>query len=190
MVRPARGRPAPLDLAQLYRQLEGELLRYAERLVEGDGAEDVVQEAVLKFLVQQERSDVPLTPHDARLRLMSMVKDEALDRLRNVRRESRLMQLITGPTATLRRWMRAGQATGDAAILQAIRDAMDFMKPSDREVWVLMHEHGFTVAEAAAHLKVSRGSCRASIACANKILRIELARIGVTPDTVGAREEP
>jgi RNA polymerase sigma factor (sigma-70 family) len=190
LVRPARGHPAPLDVAQLYRQVEGELLRYAARLLPGDGAEDVVQEAVLKFLVQQDRLGGALTAHDARLRLLAMVKDAARDRMRSTRRQSRLMQLITGPTATIRRWMRAGQAVNDATILLAIRDAMDQMKPSDREVWVMMHEHGLTVADTANHLGISRGTCRAAIASANKVLRGELARLGVTPDTIGMREAP
>src|SRR5690606_7882970 len=107
LVRQSRGVEHEAEVALLYRALHATLRRYAVRLVDRDDADDVVQDAMLKYLAQRERQGKALAPDAARLRLLSMVKDAARDRLRRGRRESRLMQLITGPSAAVRRWMSA-----------------------------------------------------------------------------------
>ena len=63
-----------------------------------------------------------LSLEDVRIRLMVMVHDVAIDRQRAQKKESRMMRLITGPTATVRRWMNPRRATDDDAIRTAIRE--------------------------------------------------------------------
>lgn len=189
LVRQPRGVEHEAEVALLYRALHATLRRYAVRLVDRDDADDVVQDAMLKYLAQREREGKALAPDDARLRLLSMVKDAARDRLRRSRRESRLMQLITGPTAAVRRWMSARRPADDGAIREAIHEALGQLPSYTREPWLLVREQGLSVDEAAALLEVTPDSCRALISKANRELRRLLSRQGFTPHSLRGRDD-
>lgn len=213
LVRQATRLEEEAEQALFYRREFPGLARYAARLVDPDDVEDVVQDALVKFLAQRARErerhrerhrererggerratgEQPwagLSEEDARIRLMVMVRDVVIDRERVRRKESRMMRLVTGPSAAIRRWMSPRRATDDDAILRAVRDALLQLPASLRDPWILVKEHGFTVAEAAVQLGCRRKSINAAIAKANRHLRDRLMREGITPATLRGRDD-
>lgn len=205
LVRRATRLEEEAELALFFRREQAALVRYAARLSDPDSAEDIVQDAMLKFLAQREREVergsegvgagagepqwAGLSLEDVRIRLMVMVHDVAIDRQRAQKKESRMMRLITGPTATVRRWMNPRRATDDDAIRTAIRDILLQLPAHIREPWIQVRENGYTVEEAAALLGYHPKSIRASIAKANQKLRERLAREGMTPSALRGRDD-
>jgi RNA polymerase sigma factor (sigma-70 family) len=191
---PKRGREgAPVDLATTYRAVLPVLMRYASRMVSARDADDVVQDAMLKFLAQRregagdgdDAAEWAPTERDLRLRLVSMLRDSALDRLRREKAELRLMQLISGPTATMRRWMNPRRSVEDAELRMSIEQAVARLSPYVREPWLLSREMGMTVDEIATLLGITPASCRTSITRANAELRRMLEAYHVTPRIIG-----
>ncbi|MBK8057881.1 MAG: sigma-70 family RNA polymerase sigma factor [Gemmatimonadetes bacterium] len=198
LVRPATRLEGEADIALLYRQMQGDLTRYAARLVDPEEVEDVVHDAILKFLAQRERERerardggreaLGLAGDDARIRLMVMVRDVAIDRYRNAQAQSRLMRLITGPSATIRRWMNTRRSADDNDIRFTIQEALRGLPEYIREPWLLVVEFGYSYKEAAAHLNIDTGTCRACVSRANARLREQLTADGLTPDALRGRE--
>ncbi len=201
LVRQATRLEAEGELALLFRREQPMLVRYAARLSDPEQAEDIVQDALLKFLAQRrrerDRADdregehpwAGLGTEDARLRLTVMVRDVALDRTRLLKKESRMMRLITGPSATVRRWMSARRAVDNGVIRSAIHAALLLMDPSLREPWLLVHDAGFTYKEVAQLLGSTPASIRANVSKANAFLRDYLRREGITPSTLRGRDD-
>ena len=201
LVRRATRLEEEAELALFFRREYPGLVRYAARLASPADAEDIVQDALLKFLAQRERDRegdrrsaeehpwAGLSQEDAQIRLMVMVHDVAIDRERSHKKETRMMRLITGPTATVRRWMNPRRATDDDAIRRAVHEALLQLPAHIREPWVRVKEQGFTVEEAAAQLGYKPKSISASIAKANRYLRDRLAREGLTPDSLRGRDD-
>lgn len=183
----APGEPVNLDL--LYRDMHGGLVRYAMRAVDADEAKDVVHDAMLKYLEQVARQSASDPADEARPRLVAMVHDVLLDRQRTDKRRKRLMQLISGSTAAIRRWTNPRRSAEDDEILRSIRDALESMHPSYRVAWTTVKEQGMTPEETARLLGISAASVRAALHKANTILRRELARDGITPATMRGRDD-
>lgn len=189
LLRPPPSPGEPVDLDQLYRDMHGGLVRYAMRDVDADEAKDVVHDAMLKYLEQVARQSVPDPEDVARPRLVAMVHDVLLDRQRTNKRRKRLMQLISGSTAAIRRWTNPRRSAEDNEILRAVREALDSMHPSYRVAWTTVKEQGMTPEETARLLGISAASVRAALHKANAILRRELTRDGITPATLRGRDE-
>jgi len=98
------------------------------------------------------------------------------------------MRLITGPSATIRRWMNTRRSADDNDIRFTIQEALRGLPEYIREPWLLVVEFGYSYKEAAAHLKIDTGTCRACVSRANARLRERLTADGLTPDALRGRE--
>ncbi len=177
--------------ARIYEEMQGPMRRYAARLVGPEDADDVVQDALLKFLAQTQqhatpgaassRTRLPRTSADARWRLIAMVRDVAIDRRRRGRKESRMLALITGPSAAVRRWMSAHRRAEDTDIRRTIHQALHDIPAYAREPWLLARELEMDYAEIAEQLGIPAASARVYVARANRALARQLRRVGLTP---------
>lgn len=185
--------------ARIYEENHGRMRRYAARLVGPEDADDVVQDALLKFLAQLQqgggsapaatrRPQLPRTSADARWRLIAMVRDVAIDRRRRGRKESRMLALITGPSAAVRRWMSANRRADDTDIRRAIQQALHGVPAYAREPWLLARELELDYTEIARHLGIPVPSVRVYVARANRELARRLRRVGLTPAEGRGRE--
>lgn len=192
-------------LGAVFREAQRRLMRYALRLVEPDDAEDVVQETLLKFVAQRrraresgasrgrarERAEAlpPLTSRDVIIRLTVMLRDVVIDRERARRKETKMMRLISGASATIRRRMSTRRPVEDDDIRSAIQDALVRLPAWMREPWLLVKEQGYSVEEAATQLGITRASVRTAVSEANQAMRPHLERFGITPDTIRGRRD-
>ena len=179
---------AVVDLATTYRAILPSLTRYATRLVDRYDADDVVQDAMLKYLAQRGEGEWERSEEDLRLRLLVMVRDTAIDRLRRARLESRVMQFISGPTATMRRWMSPRRPVEDGELRLSIQQALATLPAYVREPWILSREVGMTIEEVSELLRISPTSCRSAITKANARLRELLGAREITPRTLRGRD--
>lgn len=195
---------AEAELAPVFRQAQRHLTRYAARLVEEDETEDVVQETLLKFVMQRRRERdtgggrprareraeplPPLSKRDVIIRLTVMLKDVVIDRERARRKETKMMRLISGASATIRRHMSTRRRVEDDEIRSAIQYALLRLPAYMREPWVMVKEQGFSVDETAHHFGITRASVRAAMAEANRAMRPHLERFGITPDIIRGRD--
>lgn len=189
LVRPPSARGTPVDLDRLYRDMHGGLVRYAMRDLDEDEAKDVVHDALLKYLQQLARQAFPEPEEEARPRLVAMVHDVILDRKRTDKRRKRLMQLISGSTAAMRRWTNPRRSAEDEEIVRTIHEVLESMSPSERVAWTTVKEQGMTPAETAELLGVTTASVRAALGKANAELRRQLTRDGITPATLRGRDD-
>lgn len=189
LVRQRTVRETPVNLDLLYREMHGGLVRYAMRDVDEDEAKDIVHDALLKYLEQLARQQHSEPEEEARPRLVAMVHDVMLDRQRTNKRRKRLMQLISGSTAAIRRWTNPRRTAEGDEIMQAIHDALEAMPPSYRVAWTTVKEQGMTPEETAELLGITTGSVRAALHKANLVLREALTRDGITPATLRGRDD-
>lgn len=213
-------RPSRDEVERFYDEMQLEMRRYAAHIVGPDDAEDVAQDALVKFFDQRERTrerssqrasertrsrlprqatmgsaperDDPAhaTPvgRDARLRLLRMVRDTAIDRCRQVVREARLLQLVTGPGAAARRWSSTRRRAEDSEIRRTVHAALEEMPRYLRDPWILARENGMEVHEAAAQLGIPAATCRVYLMRANERLERQLREMGLTPRTIRGKE--
>lgn len=181
-------RDASSAFERLYRRMHDGLVLYAARRVDGDDAQDVVHDAMLKF-IEQHDARAPEPDGDARARLVAMVQDVLRDGARRERRRQRLMQLISGTTAAMRRWTNPRRMADDNEIQRAIDANLARIPRCHRAVWVAIREDGLSVTEVAELLDITTGAVRAALSKANHELRQRLARNGFTPATLRGRED-
>lgn len=160
-------------LAELFERHHAELYRYAARFTgEPDLAEDVVQEAFVRFAVRP-----PADQGNVRAWLFRVATTAAIDAMRGARR--RLTLLRERPEL-----QPLGEPPPDpAAELERketrhrVRAALAELKPRERAV-LLMREEGFAHREIAAALGTTTGSVGTMIARALEKLarRLDLDR--------------
>jgi len=189
LVRQPREEVEHFDLAGLYERMHGAMLRLAMTWVSKADAQDVVHDAVIKFMDQQARASRPIRAEDAGPRLLAMVIDVAKDRLRAKRRQADLLHKISGATAAMRRRSNTRRRAEDGEILAAIREALEHVAGSERGAWLLVKEQELTTREAAAALEVKQNTVQVALWKANKELCKHLKRLGITPETLRGRED-
>lgn len=207
-VRRAEARPVRDEVAKFYGDVHVEMRRVATHIVGREEADDVVQDAFVKFLDQHERALTPstrqagkrrlgrapdpahksLTGKDTRLRLMAMVRDTALDRHREMQRDAHNLQLVSGSRAAERRWTSARRRAEDDDIRRAIHSVLETLPRYQRDAWLLSRELDLSVEDAAGQLEIEPRSCSVFISRANRALEVGLAEVGLTPRTIRGRE--
>lgn len=207
-VQRAEARPVRDDVERFYKEVNDEMRRLATHIVGHEEADDVVQDAFVKFLDQRERALTPsprqagkarlarvkdaahdtVTGKDARLRLLTMVRDTAIDRHREMARDAHNLQLVTGPRAAERRWANTRRRTEDNEIRHAIHTALGALPRYQRDAWLLARECELSIDDTAAQLRIEPRSCSVFVSRANRSLESRLAEVGLTPRTLRGRE--
>jgi len=186
------------QLAHAFLRLRDQLLHIARarlgRRSSPADAEDVVQDAMDKFIAQRQRATSAISGKEQDARLVLMVGDVALDRRRKQRRqhlrevERRLKS--SGATQAARPW--SGPVLGDdeaAALAREVELALEKISPRYREAWILVRNEQRTYAEASAMLDLPVETLRAYVCDTNRKLRAALGKRGITAQTLRRRIE-
>ena len=150
-----------------------DLLRYFERRVtDREDAADLLSETAMT--AWRRLADLP-HGESGRLWLFGVAAKVVANHRRSRRRYDALvgrlrLELRTAPVA---------DSDGQEAV--AVRDAVDRLRPDHRELVMLVHWDGFTVAEAAEILDLNASTARSRYAAARESLRTTL---GATTSTV------
>jgi RNA polymerase sigma factor (sigma-70 family) len=127
----------PADLSQWFEAYAPPLVLYARQWLARGGAEDAVQEAFVRLMLQ------PVAPRNVRAWLYKAVRNEAISRARSEKRRDEREQRRASPE----RWFDTSPVDViDAAAAQA---ALDQLPPAQREVIVMRVWGGMTLAEIA-----------------------------------------
>jgi RNA polymerase sigma-70 factor (ECF subfamily) len=155
--------------AELYDCCAPGLRRYVRSMIwNAWDAEDVTQDALVKIFVGISRYDATRAPFSAWM--LRVARNAAIDHLRR-QRDRPAVAGVDECTAL----DDAGQQCG-----QFLRDVLDELPPSQREILMLRAFGGFTPPEVARRVKRSRGSIntlyhRARLAAKASLLAMEAA---------------
>ncbi|GAB5562053.1 MAG: RNA polymerase sigma factor [Synoicihabitans sp.] len=158
-------------IAEAMREHQAPLVRYATRLLGGDGdrAQDVVQDAFLR-LCQQPRADVQ--SHVVEW-LYTVCRNRSVD---VIRKEGRMRAFAEGEVETVRaNESRPGRALEAAETQAAVLDLIDQLPPNQQEVIRLKFQSGFSYKEISRITKLSVGNVGYLIHTAVKQLRADMA---------------
>lgn len=162
--------------AALYRMTYPDVLRFVQRRVGADRAEDVVHEA---FLVAWRRfGDVPSRPQDARAWLFAVARNALLNEQRGQVRRDALGVRIATETVT------STQGDHDLVVHRAdLQAAWKRLRPEDQEVLSLAVWEELPSPQAGQVLGISSAAYRRRLHRARSALRNLLA----SPTTVPVR---
>jgi DNA-directed RNA polymerase specialized sigma24 family protein len=186
------------QLALAYHRLRDHLLHIARARLgkrsSPDDAEDVVQDAMTKFLAQRSRASAAISGKEQDARLALMVGDVALDRRRKQRRqhlrevERRLKS--SGATRAARPWSGPVLRDDEAATLgRQVEIALEKIPPRYREAWLLVRNEQRSYAEASTMLNLPIETLRAYVCSTNRMLRAALGEAGITAQSLRRRME-
>ena len=176
-----------LAMERAWQDNHGTLCAYAGKLVPAEDVDDVVQTALLKYYRRLEhRGAAPDV--DQRVVLFRLVTDCAIDHVRRLEAESKLLQAITGPRAAVRRWMTTHRKQEDDEISAQVHAAIEALRPSWRAAFILVYRVGLTPYEAAGVLHVRSSTVRANLTRALDTMRTSLIAAGYTPALHGRRK--
>jgi RNA polymerase sigma factor (sigma-70 family) len=172
-----------VSFSRLYARQYTPLLRYAKALVGEEDASDVVHDAMLKYL-RRLQGGYGAHRELEQQELFGLLYDKARDHLRSREKRSDFLQLITGPRAAVRRWMNPARRTRDREIQRHVTEALEELRGSWRDVFVLVRQQGKEIAVAAAILGIKPSTARAHLVRATEALRDRLSAAGITPSHV------
>ncbi|MEP7384309.1 MAG: sigma factor-like helix-turn-helix DNA-binding protein [Gemmatimonadota bacterium] len=181
------------ELATLYKALRRNLRVYASNLLgkkhNRQDAEDVVHDAVARFIEQRANATHPMSREARRSKLVLMVGDAARSRARSARREVRLIRRESGSNVAASRWMNPRRRNDDGEIRRAIYGALKKLPNSWADPWLLMREDDLSIKEASELLDVSEGTVRAAVCRATAALREILTKDGYSVELLNARTD-
>lgn len=194
---------APQEEEQLALQLatmHTELVQWAATLASRDDAEDIVQEAFLRFWRRRQRAVVAAMDGDIRQYLFGMVRDVAQGSHRLSGRRARTLRRLAGARSAehathlsnpfisgVRRWMSATHRVDRAHADPRIARALASCSPTQRQLLSLVHRHGLALHEAAETLRMSASGARAHLARAHARMRAMLDSSGAARSRGGDR---
>lgn len=150
------------------RDVSSDLLAYFERRVRGgEDAADLLGETML-----QAWRRVDAFPVSDRTQQRMWLFTIAANVLANQSRSSRRRKALTDK---LRTSIAAAPTRPDLTELNAVRDAVLRLQESQRELVMLIHWDGFSIAEAAQLLELNPSTARGRYAAARSSLRDALA---------------
>lgn len=181
------------QIALAYTRMRDRLLRVARSLL-GRGssvedAEDVLQDAMTKYLMQRSRAGATIGAEEQDARLVLMVGDVARDRLRQRRREAKQRLKVSGASAAARRWSNTRLRADQQEIAAQIEVALGKVPPQYREAWRLVRDEQLSFAEAATIMELPAKTLRSYVCRTNHALRLALAKSGLTPQTLRGRTD-
>ena len=175
-------------MAALHAELYPRLKSWATSLVGAEDAEDVVQEAFLRFYRREDtRRPGEITPTPTHS-LMQYVHDIAREQARQTARRrgatsriaaavSRFAALhVSSPIISgLHRWMHPGEELQRGQTDPVLLAAIDALPPRQRDVFLLVAGHELSYAEVGELLHIGASAARSNFARANAQLRALLA---------------
>ncbi len=172
---PGEPRSAEEEFTALYREHWLAVLGYASRRVMNSAdAVDVVAET---FSVAWRRiDDVPAEP-TTRPWLFGVARNSISNQARSLRRRSALIERLRSQVADV------FETTAPRTSHVLVRDALDSIDPTDRELLTLTIWEGFTPTEIAESLDLPPGTVRSRLHRARAALRPLLEANGLVPST-------
>ncbi|MFF8386887.1 RNA polymerase sigma factor [Streptomyces kanasensis] len=164
------------EVAALYRQHRGDLLRFAARLLHGEAhlAHDMTQEVFQAAALAWSRLR-RLDPDTRRAWLFRVLKNKVYDHWGGARRHVPLPELPEASPSDTSREAVSG------LLLKRCWGVMDAMPPAQRRVALLRWQGEWTSAEIAGHLSLSPSTVRVHLANARRALLAEFATEVVFP---------
>lgn len=183
--------PDEEQVATIVLALHPELVCWARSLTSDEEAEDVVQDALLRYWRRRQRGTADAHAPDVRAYLYSLVRDIAKGGQRLTSRRGRaLLRIGGGVTAHrathisspfisgVRRWMWPEQRLERAEFDPRIDKALEGLTATQRELITLVYAHGLSQGEAGQVLNLAASSVRAHLARAHARMRATLVSLG------------
>lgn len=143
----------PPDVETLFREVYPSLFRYCQRMTgDPDQADDLAQEAFLRLMDREVRGSEP----SLRSWLFRVATNLARDGFRTRRTRERRTRVLAGEMGE-RRDPGPGRALERQETVDAVREALEGLKPRDREM-LLLRQEGFSYREIAELVEVAPGS--------------------------------
>jgi RNA polymerase sigma-70 factor (ECF subfamily) len=176
------------DLARLFRRHYDHLVSYAATMVGAEDAVDIVHDALLKFYKKVETDGALPDAAAQRTLIFAMVHDCAHDHERRTRIKGKVMQLVSGATAAMRRWSTTPRQEEDTEIARIVNPAVQSLRPSWRQVVTLVCEQELEVSEVATIMNINKATVRAHLVRATAALQFQLTQAQMTPERVQRRK--
>lgn len=157
--------------AEIYERLYPRMFRGAARVLDGDAAEEAVQEGLCRAfenwptLAPEQRTDAYI-----RTAVWSRVINELNRQGRHVEYTEELEEQGAVPV------LRAHDSDGKDDVAMIVDETIAAMPPQRRAVYVLVHEEGLTIREAGETLGIGYESARTHIKLANAWLAKQLPK--------------
>lgn len=163
-----------------YRRLCNYAMSY---LKSRDEARDIVQDVFVTLFVERQRLRVD---EDVGLYLFGMVRNRALNSVRDAREHSRLEWRATtkDKPAGAVSWNDGESVVLGGEIADRVRQVVSELPLKCREAFVLVRMHGKTYEEAATILGVHRATVQSHLIRATKILGRQLGELGLIDGAV------
>lgn len=193
-LRPLQGDAGDVQqyLATVTTQCHARLRCWAQSLVGEGEADDVVQDALLRFWRRMERTPAAERPLDPYPQLARIVHDVARERHRDRSRRRNILTRVGGAATSyaaahisspfisgVRHWMTPGRRLELQEIDPLLRSAIDTLSERGREVFLLSSLEGMDTGEISAVLAISKAGVRQHMSRAIRELRAQLERAGV-----------
>lgn len=176
------------DLARFFRRHYDHLVHYAATMVDAEDAVDIVHDALLKFYKKAEADGAFPEASAQRSLIFAMVHDCAHDHLRRTHIKGRVMQLVSGATAAIRRWSATPRHEEDTEIARIVHPAVQALRPSWRQVVTLVCEQEMETSEVARVLGITPATVRAHLVRATAALQFQLTQAQMTPERMPRRK--
>lgn len=158
--------PAERAWSEIYERLYPRFLRAAERVLDADAAEEAVQDGLFRAferwptLAPENRTDAYI-----RTAVWSRVVNECIRQQRHVEYTLELEEQEAVPV------LRPHDADGGDDVAMIVDETIAAMPPQRRAVYVLFHEEGLTIREAAEALGIGYETARTHMKLANVWLK-------------------
>lgn len=160
-------KPHESFVAEALEQNSADLLRYMIRRFENQSdAAEAYGDAV--ETVWRKRNSVPATPERARMWMFGVARNI----VRSSKRKATAHNESLNDLANILRISVQHSSNDDDAL--NVREALGILKPSDRELIVLIHWDGFTQQDAARIMKLNQSTARSRYSRALSELRTYL----------------
>lgn len=183
--------PDEEQVATIVLALHPELVCWATSLTSETEAEDVVQDALLRYWRRRQRFATGEHPADVRSYLFTLVRDIAKGRQRLTSRRGRTLSRIGGGVTAhrathisspfisgVRRWMWPEQRVERTDFDPRLEKALESLTSTQRELVTLVYAHGLSQGEAGKVLNLAASSVRAHLARAHARMRDTLRSLG------------
>lgn len=152
--------------------LRNKLYRYALSIVlDVTLAEDVLQEVFIKLWTKREQLT---TVHHREAWCIRMVRNQAIDRLRQRNKQPAALTLLHHQTADS---VLPSQRIEQQDLLAKIREALEYLPEQQREIFRLRELMGYSNAEIEVMLELNHSQVKVNLHRARKLIRERLKKI-------------
>ncbi len=166
-------------VSAIYREILPRLLTFARRFAPREDANDLVHDALLRYMTRVRENALDHNPVEREAAIFGCLKSVSVDHQRKSKRRLRLVDFISGATVAMHRHADAALPVQTAELTTRVNHVLHGMPRRWAETFVLAHdgELGFDVV--ARILDITPSTARANHARACARLRRELVPLGV-----------